>query len=133
MELANPLIMNKVNEFIAGIPMLAQMKLIKYAPLKADQITLPIMQEIAQIVGLKASESTMRSAAELVRADDADSLGDWLGQGENLQKFLAHIFSKEEEVTEAQVFDQDTGEVSTMKFVPTICPLCDGCFELPVA
>jgi hypothetical protein len=126
-----PNILKEIQAFIDSIPWSKKAGLIKYANFKPSDITIEVLADIAKSFGQEATESNLRSAAELIQADNPDSLGDFMAKEGNLQKVVGVMLGHKPEVT--TVIDEETGDVSEVQFMPVVCPICDGCFEHPVA
>jgi hypothetical protein len=116
-----PLLQAKIDDFVKSIPMMSQLKLAKFGSLTSDQITVDVLKEIASIVKLNPSEATLDRVASDIRKDDPDSLGDWIGAGDNFSKMMGELLSPQGASTESVESEPESSI--------TVCPLCDGCYE----
>jgi hypothetical protein len=126
-----PGILAEIQAFIDSIPWSKKVGLVKFANAKPSDVTVEMLGEIIKSFGREASESNLRSAAEIIQSDNPDTLGDYLSKDGNLQKIVGVIMGHKPQLT--TVIDEVTGDVSEVRFMPVVCPICDGCFEHPVA
>lgn len=62
------------------------LSLAKLGPLKIADLTAEHILDVGKTMGITMSPEIVREVAQLLKQDDADTLADWIGRPDNLQR-----------------------------------------------